>query len=215
MPYNGLGSFSVVYNFVSDAASGIKILASRQDGQWADVATNGLSNVICKDGQTTTTALVPFAVGLSTGAGVQFPAIQATSADVNNLDDYEEGTFTPGLTFGGGSTGINFVTASGTYTKIGNRVLFSIYFIISNKGSSTGAALITGLPFTSANGSLNFNPASILVDAMSSVTVPMASIGKNGTTLTLYQLTAGSVVGLADTNFTNTSTVAISGQYGV
>lgn len=215
MPFNGSGGFSVVYSWVAQAAAGVKIVAANQDVQWADVATNGLSNVICKDGQTTTTALIPFAVGISTAAGVQFPAIQATSADVNNLDDYEEGTFTPGLTFGGGSTGINYVVQSGTYTKIGNRVFFSIYIIISNKGSSTGNSVITNLPFTSANGSLAFNPMTVFVDGMSSVTVPLASVPVNSATINPYQLTAGSVVRLADTNFTNTSTIAISGHYAV
>lgn len=69
MPFNGAGAFSVVYNFVADAAAGIKILASRQDTQWADVASNGLSNVICKDGQTTITANIPFSGFKATGLG--------------------------------------------------------------------------------------------------------------------------------------------------
>lgn len=69
MPYNGSGVFSVVYNFANDAANGIKILASRQDTQWNDVATNGLSNVICRDGQSTTTAAIPFAAGINITGG--------------------------------------------------------------------------------------------------------------------------------------------------
>lgn len=78
MPFLGNGVFQVVYNFVNDAANGIKILASRQDTQWADVATNGLSNVVCKDGQSTTTGLIPFAQGISVGT---IATITSTSAN--------------------------------------------------------------------------------------------------------------------------------------
>jgi len=66
MPFSGSGTWTNVYNWVNDAAAGIKILASRQQTQWDDIASNGLSNVICKDGQTTTTARIPFSVGIRT-----------------------------------------------------------------------------------------------------------------------------------------------------
>lgn len=89
----------------------------------------------------------------STGAvllnsGVQFPATQVTSADANTLDDYEEGTWTPGFSFGGGTTGIIYSAQYGTYTKIGNTVRVTAYVQMSNKGSSTGQMRVTGLPFT-------------------------------------------------------------------
>lgn len=79
-----------------------------------------------------------------------FPASQSASADANTLDDYEENTFTPGLTFGGGSTGMTFGLQSGVYTKIGNTVRFTANVTLTAKGSSTGALLMTGLPFTAA-----------------------------------------------------------------
>ena len=65
----------------------------------------------------------------------------------NKLSDYEEGTWTPTLEFGGGTTGISYGTRAATYTKIGNVVNFSFRMYITSKGSSTGHARVSGLPF--------------------------------------------------------------------
>jgi len=78
---------------------------------------------------------------------IQFPASQNASSDANTLDDYEEGTWTPVLRFGGGSTGITYSTQSGRYTTIGNLVAIEIDIALTNKGSSTGTADIQGAPF--------------------------------------------------------------------
>lgn len=52
MAYNGSGVFSRIYNFVTDAANAVKILASRMDAEFDGIAT-ALSNVVCRDGQST------------------------------------------------------------------------------------------------------------------------------------------------------------------
>ena len=80
---------------------------------------------------------------ITASAGV---AIGGTGA-VNTLDDYEEGTWSPVLDFGGGSTGISYSTQSGKYTKIGNVVHFSFRLYLSSKGSSSGHAGVSGFPF--------------------------------------------------------------------
>lgn len=59
MPFNGSGVFNLVYTFVNDAANGIKILASRQDTQWQDLATNGFGNTLTRDGQGSASANLP------------------------------------------------------------------------------------------------------------------------------------------------------------
>lgn len=59
MAFNGSGTFVRLYNWVNDAAAGIKIRADRTDNETDGIAT-GLSNCICKDGQTTVTANIPF-----------------------------------------------------------------------------------------------------------------------------------------------------------
>jgi hypothetical protein len=81
-------------------------------------------------------------------AGIGFPAAAVASADVNTLDDYEEGTWTPVVSFGGASVGITG-TFSGTYTKVGNVVTICYILGFTSKGTSTGTMKVAGVPFTS------------------------------------------------------------------
>ena len=67
------------------------------------------------------------------------------------MNSYEEGTWTPGLQFGGGTTGISYSSRSGSFIKIGTLVYLQGQLDLSSKGSSTGSAVITDLPFTAAD----------------------------------------------------------------
>lgn len=66
MAFNGSGVFNRVYNWVADAAANINITASRVDTEDSGFAA-GLSNCICKDGQTTIMADIPFSNNKITG----------------------------------------------------------------------------------------------------------------------------------------------------
>ena len=79
-----------------------------------------------------------------TGGQIKFPATQAASADVNTLDDYEEGTWTPVV--GGSAT---YTTQSGTYTKLGRFVFVRGTLTINVLGTGSSYT-ISGLPFASA-----------------------------------------------------------------
>ena len=85
--------------------------------------------------------------------GIQFGSAggSGTSAVTNSLDDYEVGTFTPGIAFGGASTGVTYSVNKGSYIKIGRFVQCYGHLTLASKGTSTGAATITGLPFTVGN----------------------------------------------------------------
>lgn len=87
----------------------------------------------------------------SSGYGVSFPATQSASSDANTLDDYEEGTWTPGFRGSGtsGTYNIQINSASGTYIKIGRQVtvLCDVTILASGYSAGTGYAQITGLPF--------------------------------------------------------------------
>lgn len=75
--------------------------------------------------------------------GIKFPATQVASGDANTLDDYEEGTWTPTLTFDTpGDLSVVYSFNTGSYTKIGRQV--SLFFSIA----------ATTFTFTTANGSL-------------------------------------------------------------
>lgn len=77
------------------------------------------------------------------GVGYKFPATQAPSSDVNTLDDYKEGTFTPTV------VGVTLDSANGHYTKIGNLVTvnFSVTFPAA---PALANCLVSNLPYSSA-----------------------------------------------------------------
>jgi hypothetical protein len=83
--------------------------------------------------------------------GVTFPATQSASSDVNTLDDYEEGTWTPAIKFAGNNVGMTFSQQLGQYIKIGRQVTVWYAIQLTAKGSSVGNATVTGVPFTSSN----------------------------------------------------------------
>ena len=71
------------------------------------------------------------------------------SSDVNTLDYYKEGTFTPvlyGLTTDGEGT---YTAQTGKYTRIGNTVNITM-LLAWTEHTGTGGMRISGLPFTSA-----------------------------------------------------------------
>jgi hypothetical protein len=142
--------------------------------------------------------------------GITFPATQVPSADANTLDDYEEGTWTPAFSFDN-NTGITYSSRIGKYTKIGR--LVQVYGIIglSSKGSSTGSAFITNLPFTASDdaisGNLNFsfNGASI--------SSPFCFVF--GGLIYFYNQSATTRINLNELNFTNTSNFSFTVTYSI
>ena len=70
------------------------------------------------------------------------------TGDANLLDDYEEGTWTPGVRYDGNSTNATMTQSSGTYVKIGRQVFCSFMFQIGDTNSGSGDVTLTGLPFT-------------------------------------------------------------------
>jgi len=88
----------------------------------------------------------------TSGKGIDFSATSGTGTS-ELLDDYEEGTFTPTLTTTG--TGFSSVTydasVSGSYTKVGRKVFFTLFMGTDaiTKGSASGGITVGGLPFTS------------------------------------------------------------------
>ena len=141
------------------------------------------------------------------------------TAAANTLDDYEEGTFTPGIEFGGGTTGITYFTQSGRYTKIGNMVYCDLFVGLSNKGTSTGQFFVTGLPYTVGN-----YIANTTVEASCSISIFASGNNanqvqgyayENSTKLSLYDGQIGSTTVLDDTDFNNNTNFRISVAYAV
>jgi hypothetical protein len=132
------------------------------------------------------------------------------------LDDYEVGTWTMGVTFGGESTGVTYNFNSGTYTKIGRQVTVNGLVQLSNKGSSTGGVRITGLPFNVANTNGNYSQSSLRVKNISFLNAYQGYAEINTTTIVLEQVTnLGVVTAITDTDFVNNSEMIISLTYFV
>jgi hypothetical protein len=98
--------------------------------------------------------------GFLTANGLTFPAVQVSSADVNTLDDYEEGTWTPNYMSNdifSGDIAVTYVsnTTRGRYRKIG-AVVFIEFSIVTASVTVTGATSdvlsVEGLPFAPISG---------------------------------------------------------------
>jgi len=72
------------------------------------------------------------------------------TGSANLLDDTETGTWTPTLTFAGGS-GLAYTTQSGSYVKVGTVVTAQFRIQLFSLGSSTGGATFGGLPFNATS----------------------------------------------------------------
>lgn len=152
----------------------------------------------------------------ATGTGISFPATQSASSDVNTLDDYEEGSWTPAITFAGASVGITYNTQIGRYVKIGKQVTVNGYVYLSSKGSSVGAASMIGLPFPVANitgfypgGGVRFNTLGIALSGSLQFYAPF-----NSSSITFEYLSA-SITATSATNatFANTTDICFSFSY--
>ena len=101
----------------------------------------------------TNTIGIGAATASTSGSGITFPATQAASTNVNTLDDYEEGTFTPSWVSSGATFVYDASYRHGRYTKIGNTVYVSFHISTTEipGGTITNALTISGMPFVSGN----------------------------------------------------------------
>jgi hypothetical protein len=102
-------------------------------------------------GFTTVKAATTIGVGAATpsssGAGITFPATQSASTDVNTLDDYEEGTWTPTDNSGAGLTlTVNYAK----YVKIGKSVTVAGY-VTYPATADVAVVSLAGFPFAFEN----------------------------------------------------------------
>ena len=114
------------------------------------------------------------------GTGVKFPATAVASADVNTLDDYEEGSAALTVVSSSNYTTVSFV--DGTYVKVGKLVTLSGQFT----GTVTAATTLTWVQFES----LPFNQA-----ANTSRAIGTSSLSGN-------QYAAGTVIDASGSNAT-------------
>jgi hypothetical protein len=135
---------------------------------------------------------------------IRFAATQVASANANTLDDYEEGTFTPNLLFGGGNTGMTFFNRQGSYTKVGTVVTIQIGIYINSKGSSTGVVSISNAPFATPNAGFGSYGGIIYGQSgMGASGMPYALVEENSTTIKLYYSNVGGETALTNSTIAN------------
>jgi hypothetical protein len=161
MPRNGSSVYSLPAG--NPVIPGTTIATAWANSTLTDIAT-ALTQSLSTDGSTASVSLSgktltggtfsgPTVTGTMTltGGAIQFPAVQIASANANTLDDYEEGTFTPTLTFGTpGNLNVVYSVRLGHYTKIGDMVAINARVTTSTFTHTTasGNTTISGLPFT-------------------------------------------------------------------
>lgn len=146
---------------------------------------------------------------IALGAGqLQFPTTANPSTDARTLDDYREGAWVPNLAFGGATTGITYTQQKGRYTRVGNRVDWWVWVILTSKGAAAGNAQILGLPYIAAT-TVDYYSGGVGYIVGTGITAPSMGVFGGSAVANFYQL-AGT---LTNSNFTNTSSFMASGTY--
>lgn len=142
-------------------------------------------------------------------------ALSNSVAGTGSMALQAEGSWTPAISFGGAAVGVTYSTQTGFYKRIGNLVWVSWNLALSAKGSSTGAALIGGLPFTS--NAASFGTGNLwLSSGMSGLTgATGVQVNRNGTAMSLIQTGSTGTAALDNTNFTNSSQLVGSAIFSV
>jgi hypothetical protein len=200
MAFNGTGTFARIHSWVSDKANSIKILASRMDSEMDGFAT-GLSTCVTKDGQTTTTARVPFAQGVSlsgtstlnpsgsfnvtTNGGTASRNLPVKLAEILSVKDF-------GATGDGTTDDTTNVQAAATAAAAAGRTLFfpagnyrltnTITVVVSLwQGEGAGKSIITFDNFTGKNG-ITFTAASVVGSTGGLIGLELVAKTSNGLT---------------------------------
>lgn len=193
-------------------------------GNDGNTLENTTGSIIISDGagniriQANNTGLVTIPGTLSVvGGQIKFPATQIASADVNTLDDYEEGTWTPILSSSALFTSTAPVaTTLGTYVKIGKKVFVQCTINLTSTGSATGPVWLVGLPF-GCHGYQNgiISPTSWYSMNTSLNALFFGYLLSFTTTAQLVKATTGGIASVQTTDFTNTAQLHFNGSYEV
>jgi hypothetical protein len=139
------------------------------------------------------------------------------TAAANALDDAERGTWPVAVTFGGAAVGMTFTSATGNYVKVGKLIFCNFRIAFSDKGSSTGSALITGLPFASDGSNTVGGISGVSWGANENLTYATEPVGlQNGGTaiIGLYRnVSGGAFADLTDAAFANNTVLRGSVVY--
>lgn len=193
----------------STPLAGTEVLPIVQGGATTQVSVANLTagRSVASAGGTFSDNLIQGTAGKGVNFTANTPAAGMTS---QLLNWYEEGTWTPVLNFGGASVGVTG-SLTGTWTRTGRVVTLTGLLILSNKGSSTGSASITGFPYSVSTGGVG----AIYYDGMFGLTLTSQIISGYLTSMNLLQMSTTGYASITDVNFTNGSVLSFSVVYTV
>lgn len=170
-------------------------LAASGNATTATTATNATTATTATNlsgGTVAATTISASGLISATGGQVKFPATQVPSTDVNTLDDYEEGTWTPafGLSTPGTSSFGTYTSQTGTYVKIGRQVTITFSLSAGTFTLGTGSGLIAiNIPFTTA--SFVYSVCPLQSQSFATANPIIGFIGVNSITLNSYAPATG------------------------
>jgi len=179
------------------------------------VIIDGTNGVTTNSGTliSATTIGVGGATPSASGAGITFPATQSASTDANTLDDYEEGTWTPTISYTSSDGNLSYATQVGRYTKVGNLVTITGQVVFSETTAS-GSVRIASLPFTSVNVSNYRSSGGVYFDNMAGTTnAGYGRIAENSTLFVMTYADSGGQGGLTATQTAASATIQFSITY--
>jgi hypothetical protein len=222
LAFNGSGVFNRVHSWAADLAGAVPVTASRQDAEDDGIAT-GLSTTICRDGQSTTTARIPFAAGTSAAAGTTASVAYSQTND-NNTGMYFPATDQWGLVAGG--TAVLTGTATGVAVT-GTLTTSGALTPSSSDGAALGSASVMWSDLFLASGAvINFNNGNAtMTHAAGSMTTAVTTFAITGalTVSTTAAITGNATFGgtvaitstLAAGATTVTGALAASGDFAI
>lgn len=120
----------------------------------------------------------------------------------------EYGVWTPTLTFNGGSVGLTYASRAGIYARSGKLAITGFQFTLSAKGTSTGIAVLSGLPASISPGANQLSAGGVanLATGFAGLTGPVV-VANVGTGVFLRHSGATGHVDMTDANFGNASSM--------
>lgn len=144
MAYSGAGVFNRIHSWLADRDNGVRITASRHDAEDDGFAT-GLSNAICRDGQSTITAPIPFNAQKITGLGVAASDADAMSRITSDTRYLKGGDLDGTLTTSIGSTNEYRATLTNpAVTALVDGIMFGFTAAATNTGAATMTVTTAG-----------------------------------------------------------------------
>lgn len=198
------GAERIAIRVLNDADNtSAEIVGVERTGTVIDSVTIGGTTVAVNN------ALTVGGLATLTGGQLKFPATQLPSTNVNTLDDYEEGTWTPSI--GGTAT---YVAQNGTYVKIGKTVFINCYIEVSAIGTGS-TTVISGLPFASSNETATCIPVSVWINIATSSVFVAGFMNAGSSSISVEATPAASISNGGGGNpvFKNLAAILLSGAY--